>query len=53
MQFNKLFDSWTGDNVQFADANVAQTTFVMPANAVTPKALYKKVTTLNTLNKKR
>ena len=37
----KVFDKWTGGAV-FEDATSPTTTFVMPAKAVTPKALYKK-----------
>jgi uncharacterized repeat protein (TIGR02543 family) len=36
----KMFDRWTG-GVDFADANSATTSFVMPANAVTVTANYK------------
>ena len=38
---HKLFDSWTGRDVTFANAKAAQTTFVMPAKAVTVIATYK------------
>ncbi len=37
----KVFDKWTGGAV-FADPKAMETTFVMPAKAVTPKAIYKK-----------
>ena len=37
---HKLFDSWTGRDVTFANAKAAQTTFVMPAKAVTVTATY-------------
>ena len=37
----KVFDRWTG-GAAFDDPNAAETTFVMPAKAVTPKALYKR-----------
>ena len=37
----KVFDKWSG-GAAFADPKSAETTFVMPAKAVTPKALYKK-----------
>ena len=37
----KVFDKWTGGAV-FADPTSMTTTFVMPAKAVTPKALYKR-----------
>ena len=37
----KKFDRWTG-GATFDDPNAAETTFVMPAKAVTPKAIYKK-----------
>jgi len=37
----KKFDRWTG-GASFDDATSPTTTFVMPAKAVTPKALYKK-----------
>ncbi len=37
----KVFDRWTGGAV-FADPNAMETTFEMPAKAVTPKAIYKK-----------
>ena len=37
----KVFDRWTGGAV-FDDPNSPTTTFIMPAKAVTPKALYKR-----------
>ncbi len=37
----KVFDHWAG-GATFDDPNAAETTFVMPAKAVTPKAIYKK-----------
>ena len=37
----KVFDKWTG-GATFEDATSPTTTFVMPAKAVTPKALYKR-----------
>ena len=37
----KVFDRWTG-GATFADPKAMETTFVMPAKAVTPKAIYKK-----------
>ncbi len=37
----KKFDHWAG-GATFDDPNAAETTFVMPAKAVTPKAIYKK-----------
>jgi formylglycine-generating enzyme required for sulfatase activity len=37
----KVFDRWTGGAV-FADPKAMETTFTMPAKAVTPKAIYKK-----------
>ena len=37
----KVFDRWTG-GAAFDDPNATETTFVMPAKAVTPKALYKR-----------
>ena len=37
----KVFDKWTG-GATFNDPNAAETTFTMPAKAVTPKAIYKK-----------
>ncbi|MBO7533626.1 MAG: SUMF1/EgtB/PvdO family nonheme iron enzyme [Victivallales bacterium] len=37
---HKLFDEWTGD-VEFENENVMETTFVMPAEAVTVTATYK------------
>ncbi len=37
----KVFDKWTG-GATFDDPNAAETTFTMPAKAVTPKAIYKK-----------
>ncbi|MCR4573877.1 MAG: SUMF1/EgtB/PvdO family nonheme iron enzyme [Lentisphaeria bacterium] len=37
----KVFDRWTG-GATFDDPNAAETTFTMPAKAVTPKAIYKK-----------
>ena len=37
----KVFDKWTG-GAAFEDATSPTTTFVMPAKAVTPKALYKR-----------
>ena len=37
----KKFDRWTGGAV-FDDPNSPETTFTMPAKAVTPKAIYKK-----------
>ena len=39
----QIFDCWTsrGNNVQFADANATETTFVMPAANVTVTATYK------------
>lgn len=47
------FDKWSCRGVVFTDATAAETSFVMPANAVMPKALYKKVTVRKALNKKR
>ncbi len=37
----KVFDRWTG-GATFDDPNAPETTFTMPAKAVTPKALYKR-----------
>ena len=37
----KVFDRWTG-GATFDDPNAPETTFTMPAKAVTPKAIYKK-----------
>ena len=37
----KVFDRWTG-GATFDNPNAMETTFVMPAKAVTPKALYKR-----------
>jgi LPXTG-motif cell wall-anchored protein len=40
----KVFDKWTtSDGVEFANANTATTTFVMPAKAVTVTATYKDI----------
>ena len=37
----KTFVSWTGEGVEFADAKAAETTFTMPAKAVTVEATFK------------
>lgn len=39
----KEFDKWVSDDVEFADASQAETTFVMPGKAVTVTATYKVV----------
>ena len=38
---DELFDKWVGEGVTFADASSAETSFVMPAAAVTVTATYK------------
>ncbi|MCR4575824.1 MAG: hypothetical protein K5787_18860 [Lentisphaeria bacterium] len=48
-----VFDKWSCRGVALTDASAATTTFVMPAHAVTSRAVYKKVTTRKALNKKR
>ena len=37
----EVFDKWVGEGVEFADENAAETTFTMPAAAVTVTATYK------------
>ena len=36
-----VFDSWTSDDIEFDDATASETTFIMPAKAVTVTATYK------------